>query len=172
MFKYTKIYIYTISLIVSIIIFILFNYMWEYKFKSNDNSENLIIKNQENINKDSNWQIDIPKIELFSEIKEGKTIKFINNDVEHVEYTSKTNGNIGIIINNKDIKKLRLGDEIIYKYEKFEKIYIIDTIEIIKDTDWSYLEETEENIITLIASIEKQPEYRRCIQAVEKIQNN
>ena len=39
---------------------------------------------------------------------------------------------------------------------------------IIKDTNWEYLENTEENQITLITCVENEPEFRRCIQAVEK----
>ena len=65
----------------------------------------------------------------------------------------------------KDVKK---GDEIKYKYDNFEKIYVVDTIEIIRNTDWSYLENSEENMITLITCVENQPEYRRCVQATEK----
>jgi LPXTG-site transpeptidase (sortase) family protein len=47
-------------------------------------------------------------------------------------------------------------------------IYEIDSIEIIKDTDWSYLEETDENKITLITCVENEPNYRRCVQATQK----
>ena len=39
---------------------------------------------------------------------------------------------------------------------------------IIKDTNWNYLKNTEKNKITLITCIENEPEYRRCIQAIEK----
>ena len=39
---------------------------------------------------------------------------------------------------------------------------------IIKDTEWKYLKNTEDNRLTLITCVENQPEYRRCVQAVEK----
>ena len=67
--------------------------------------------------------------------------------------------------NLKDVKK---GDEIKYKYDNFEKTYVVDIIEIIRNTDWSYLENSEENMITLITCVENQPEYRRCVQATER----
>ena len=67
--------------------------------------------------------------------------------------------------NLKDVKK---GDEIKYKYDNFEKTYVVDIIEIIRNTDWSYLENSEENMITLITCVENRPEYRRCVQATEK----
>ena len=39
--------------------------------------------------------------------------------------------------------------------------------EIIDEEDWSYLQETEDNRITLITCEENREEYRRCIQALE-----
>ena len=47
-------------------------------------------------------------------------------------------------------------------------IYEIDTIEIIEDTDWSYLEKSNENKITLITCVENEPKFRRCVQATQK----
>ena len=48
-----------------------------------------------------------------------------------------------------------------------KKTYKVEKIEIIENTDWSYLEKTDENKITLITCIENEPLYRRCVQAVE-----
>ena len=39
---------------------------------------------------------------------------------------------------------------------------------IIKDTDVKVLDNTEENVLTLITCVENEPEYRRCVQAKEK----
>ena len=44
----------------------------------------------------------------------------------------------------------------------------VEKCRIIKDTDWNFLENTEDNMLTLITCVENQPEYRRCIQAVER----
>ena len=46
--------------------------------------------------------------------------------------------------------------------------YEIDTIEIIEDTDWSYLENSAENKLTLITCIANKKEQRLCVQATEK----
>ena len=43
------------------------------------------------------------------------------------------------------IKYLKNGDEIIYKYYDFQKTYIVTQNKIIKDTDWSYLENSNKN---------------------------
>lgn len=95
--------------------------------------------------------------------------------VGHFEETQKTNGNVGLAAHNRgyeknyfaDLKKLKDGDKIIYRYQNFTKQYAVTKHFIIKDTDWTILENTEENVITLITCVENQKEYRRCIQAEE-----
>jgi len=59
-----------------------------------------------------------------------------------------------------------MGDKIIYKYNGKTRTYIVDTIEVIEDTDWTYLEQTKDNRITLITCVEDQPKLRRAIQGV------
>jgi len=60
-----------------------------------------------------------------------------------------------------------MGDKIIYKYNGQTRTYIVDTIEVIEDSDWTYLEQTKDNRITLITCVEDQPSLRRAIQGVE-----
>ena len=99
----------------------------------------------------------------------------MNKFVGHFEETQKTYGNIGLAAHNRGyennyfsgLKEMKEGDKVVYKYKDFTKEYIVKKHYIIKDTDWSSLENTEENIITLITCVENQPEYRRCIQAEE-----
>ena len=89
--------------------------------------------------------------------------------------TVKRNGNIGLAAHNRgykvnyfqNLKKLKEGDEIIYKYKEFEKRYVVKTLKIISDEDWSLLENTEDNRITLITCVENEPQYRRAVQAIE-----
>ena len=122
------------------------------------------------------WQIEIPKISLIANIAQGTTKEILNKYVGHFEETQIESGNIGLAAHNrgyevnyfKDLKELQKGDEIKYKHNKFEKIYEVEKCRIIKDTEWEYLENTEENMLTLITCVENQPEYRRCIQAIEK----
>lgn len=100
----------------------------------------------------------------------------MDNYIGHFEETSKSFGNIGLAAHNRgyknnyfeNLKNIEIGDKIIYKYRDFKKTYTVETHEIIKDTDWSYLEKTEENTITLITCVENEPEYRRCVQAIEE----
>ena len=137
----------------------------------NTEIENITIEEETDI-----WQIKINKIGLVAEISEGTTQEILNQYVGHFSQTSKTLGNIGLAAHNrgyevnyfKELKLLREGDEITYRYNEYENTYVVSKNIIIKDTDWRYLEETEENELTLITCVENQPEFRRCIKATEK----
>ena len=139
----------------------------------NRNQENNETKKKK---KNTNWKIVIPKISLEAEISEGTRKEVMDKFVGHFEETTKTSGNVGLAAHNRgypvnyfaNIKQLKEGDEINYKYNEFEKNYIVIENKIIKDTDWEPLENTQENKITLITCVENEPEYRRCIQAIEK----
>ena len=147
------------------------------KEEKTENQNILLQKNsKENDEKEQKWKIIIPKISLEAEISEGTSKEVMDKYVGHFEETSLKSGNIGLAAHNRGygvnyfsrIKEMKQGDEIIYKYDDFEKTYIVEKNIIIKDTDWSYLEQTEENKITLITCVENEPEYRRCIQGTEK----
>lgn len=181
MFKFTKTSILYVS---TIIIFILIQiFINQYKIETEIN-ENILedtekiksIKEEGMQTENEIWQIEIPKISLIANIAEGTTKEILNQYVGHFQETQKENGNIGLAAHNRgyevnyfqDLKLLKEGDEIKYKHNEFEKIYEVEKSRIIKDTDWEYLENTEENTLTLITCVENEPEYRRCVQAVEK----
>lgn len=121
------------------------------------------------------WRIIISKINLNAPILEGTSKEVLRRGVGHFETTSNWNGNVCLAAHNRgykynyfqELKKLEMGDIIIYQTKKGEKIYSIDYKEKIKETDLSKLEETKENYITLITCVEDMPEYRLCIQAKE-----
>ena len=192
MFKFTKTRIlYVLSSIFFILIQIFIN---QYKIKTEINEnimaeqhqiDNIINQNesvvnsqyvQKRVEKNELWQIEIPAISLVANIEEGTDKDILNQYVGHFIATQKENGNVGLAAHNRgyevnyfqDLKLLKKGDEIKYKYNEFEKVYEVEKCRIIKDTDWEYLENTEDNRLTLITCVENQPEYRRCIQAVEK----
>lgn len=182
MFKISK---NTITYLIPIIIFFIFQlFISKYSVKGTDVDENGNIMKQEIMNesslsqteeKEEIWQIEIPKISVKAPISEGTTKEILNQYVGHFQTTAKENGNIGLAAHNRgyevnyfqDLKLLKEGDEIIYQHNDFRKTYEVKKIRIIKDTEWTYLEETEENQLTLITCVENQPEYRRCIQAIE-----
>lgn len=122
------------------------------------------------------WKIEIPKIELDAVISEGTSDEILNEYIGHFEETKKNIGNVGLAAHNrgykvnyfKRVKELDIGDEISYTYGNNTRIYKVASKTIIKDSDWTKLENTEDNRLTLITCLEDEPEYRRCIQAVEK----
>lgn len=197
MISYTTRNVNAISLIISIIIFILIDSLildadkikLNFTFSSGQVQENIISnegKEENSVAEDtkeeslnfitSSWYIEIPSIGLKAEIAEDTTQEVMSKYVGHFTQTSKTQGNIGLAAHNRGyevnyfmhLKDLEYEAEIFYKCGGFEKTYLVDTMEIIKNTDWAYLEDTEYNTITLITCVENQPEYRRCIQGIEK----
>ncbi len=197
MFKFSTTYINLLSLIISLIIFVIIQVISSnYNFfsqkstlKTSFNVENKIqntekiqketfenLAKAENLDQDNTWYIEIPRIDLKANIKEGTSSKILDDYIGHFEETQKINGNIGLAAHNRGyknnyfakIKNLQEGDIIYYVYEEKTKKYEVINQNIIKDTDWYCLENTEENMLTLITCVENQPEYRRCVQAKEK----
>ena len=133
-------------------------------------------KKVSNNNEENQWYIQIDNISLKAPIQEGTTKEILDNYVGHFEESSRNLGNICLAAHNRGyknnyfsrIKELKEGDEITYRYKEIERKYAVTKHEIIKNTDWSNLESTEENRITLITCVENEPKYRRCIQGIEK----
>lgn len=194
---YYKRFINILTLILTTIIFLCMNFLidkrneYNYEIQQINNSQKVIDKKEENsIEKEDietaqenidtkKWQIEIPKISLIAPIENGTDSDILNQYVGHFDETQKVEGNIGLAAHNRGytvnyfarIKELEEGDEIIYIFGESQKIYkVIRNIQI-SDIDWSYLENTEENKLTLITCIENKPEYRRCVQAIEKKDN-
>lgn len=140
--------------------------------------EEQVIPEQEKIvtTEEQIWQIEIKSISLKANISEGTTKEVLNKNIGHFIETSKEEGNIGLAAHNRGydvnyfekLKLLKEGDEIIYRHNNFEKIYEVSKNIIITDTDWEQLENTEENMLTLITCVENEPNYRRCVKAIEK----
>ena len=134
--------------------------------------ENEII--QEETHKE--WKIEIPSLSLIAEISEGTDKETLSKYVGHFEQTPKKEGNVCLAGHNRgyqvnyfgELKKLERGEEIIYTCEEFTKTYVVTKNIKISDEDWSNLENSNQNQITLITCIENEPQYRRCVQAIEK----
>ena len=175
MFKFTKTTVFCIF--VGVIFLIIQIFINQYTIETEIDEEIMYGIDEENIedaiNKTEIWQIEIPKIVLKEEIKQGTTKEILTKNIGHFINTSKKEGNVCLAIHNqmdlfKKIRILKKGDEIKYKYNLFEKIYEVEKCRIIRRDELEYLEQTEDNMLTLITYVENQPEYRRCIQAVEK----
>lgn len=175
----------TFAIFITIILFI---FLGVNRNICNENSictnEIIDISNTENINNlvenndiiDSKWQLEIPKIGLVADIAEGTSSEILNKYIGHFEETGKENGNVALAAHNrgypvnyfKDLKELEIGDQIYYTYNNPPKLYEVNNKKIIKDTEVEVLENTDEDILTLITCVENEPELRRCIQAIKK----
>ena len=121
------------------------------------------------------WGISIPTINLKAQISEGTTKEVMDKYVGHFVDTGVIKGNICLGAHNRgypvnyfeNLKSLNKNDLIFYKKEDKTYCFKVETVTVIRDTDWTYLEETEDNRITLITCVENEPDYRRCVQAVE-----
>ena len=128
-----------------------------------------------NIYSTNPWRIKIPKLNLDAPIAEGTSSDALARTVGHFENTNKWIGNVALAAHNRgyrcnffsEIKNLEKGDEIIYLTEKGKRNYKVVINKVIKETDWSYIENTLDNRITLITCENNKKEYRRCIQAIE-----
>ena len=184
-----------ISFIISILIFIFFNQIFfknqnkffenslekiipdniEIELKTPNSTVAISEQSQNNIDTQKIWQIEIPKINLVAPIAEGTSTNIMNEYVGHFEETPKNKGNIGLAAHNRgykinyfrDLKLLQKGDLIIYTYNGEISKYSVNELGIIKDTDWSKLESSSQDKLTLITCLEDEPEYRRYIQAVK-----
>ena len=131
--------------------------------------------NQE-LNDTQEWKIIIPVIGIEAQIKQGVSQEILANYVGHFEETQLENGNIGLAAHNrgnnpsyfKEIKTLQKKDKIIYKIGTKIKEYEVISVNKIEETNWNYLQPTQDNRITLITCVENEPEYRICVQAIEK----
>ncbi len=194
---YTNRFINMLSFVITVSIFITMQYCIDFLQSSNEDlnmetairaNENtcidssfdeeieIAIENQEKENMNL-WEIQIPKIDLVANINEGTTGDILAKSVGHFEETPIFDGNVGLAGHNRGynmnfferIKNLDVGDKIIYKYEEKVREYVVEKLVIIKETDWSYLEPTKDNKMTLITCVKDSPEYRLCVQGKEII---
>ena len=184
-----------ISFIISILIFILLDQIFfknqnkffenslekiipdniEIELKTPNNTVAISEQYQNKIDTKKIWQIEIPKINLVAPIAEGTSANIMNEYVGHFEETPKNKGNIGLAAHNRgykinyfqNLKLLQKGDLIIYTYNGEISKYSVNELGIIKDIDWSKLESSSQDKLTLITCLEDEPEYRRYIQAVK-----
>lgn len=143
-----------------------------------DNTEDV----EQKVTEDDGFEEDligslkIEKINLNGTVKEGSTNEILRNYIGHIEETAKYDGNVGLAAHNRGnkysyfarINELEPGDEIVYTTKYGERKYIVDTKKEILETDWSNLEGTSDNRLTLITCIKNKVNQRLCVQAVQE----
>lgn len=120
--------------------------------------------------------LTIEKINLKATVKEGSTEEILKEYIGHMPETAKYDGNIGLAAHNRAnmysyfarINELEKGDKIEYKTKFYTRTYKVIKKVVIYDTDWSYLQATKDNRITMITCIQNKPNQRLCVQAIEE----
>ena len=180
-----KIFVLFIVLILIVAIGFLFSYDKKVieQVKQNtseqlDNTEDVEkeVTEDDGFEEDLIGSLKIEKINLNGTVKEGSTNEILRDYIGHIEETAKYDGNVGLAAHNRGnkysyfarINELEPGDEIVYTTKYGERKYIVDTKKEILETDWSNLEGTSDNRLTLITCIKNKVNQRLCVQAVQE----
>lgn len=121
-------------------------------------------------------RISIPTLKIKNYyVWEDTTSSSMSKGVGHFTNTSVWDGNACFAGHNRGakyviggIKDLDPGDEITYTTSLGTRTYEVVTVNKIKNNDWTYLEATSDNRITLVTCVAGDSSHRWCIQAVEK----
>lgn len=120
--------------------------------------------------------IECEKIKLNAPIKETIELDVLATAVGHFEDTGIYNGNVCLAGHNsgtnrkgedigffKRLNELEIGDKITYHHAFGEYIYKVSEIKEIEETDFSVLEPSTTDKLTLITCIKDQKKLRLCV---------
>ena len=120
--------------------------------------------------------LNIPSLNVTMKVWEGETNESMAKGLGHYRSTSGWNGNVGVCGHNRGakyvigaIKDLNVGDTINYETVYGTRTYSVSYVGVISNTDWSRLQPTSDNRITITTCLSDQPNFRVCVQATEKI---
>lgn len=118
--------------------------------------------------------VKIPSLDINMKVWEGETNASMKKGLGHYSSTSAWDGNVGVCGHNRgakytigSIKNLKKGDTITYNTVNGTRTYAVETVTTISNDDWSYLQATSDNRITITTCLADHPESRICVQAVE-----
>ena len=173
-----KVLKYVIGIIV-IIFLLMLTLAFRPDFKNKDNTkdnENKTIEEQvvdtlsiDKTDKNIIGYITIEELGIIkAPIADGTDNKTIGKYVGHFENSSYFEGNVCLCSHNRGskaafLKNIKKGIKIEYTKKYETKTYITDEIKEIEETDFSVLEPTKDNRITLITCIANQRAKRLCV---------
>jgi LPXTG-site transpeptidase (sortase) family protein len=127
---------------------------------------------------DSIGVLTIPDIDLSVRVYEtGDDMADMERGAAHFKSTSAFEGNIGLSAHNValdgsagyflNLHTLTPGAAIQYETALGSREYAVESVTEISEMDWTPLERTEDNRITLITCITGKPELRLCVTGIE-----
>jgi len=118
--------------------------------------------------------LSIPRLNISGKVYEDESLENLSRGIGHLRFTSAWDGNAGFAAHNRgasvifgEIHTLRNGDRIVYTTKLGTRTYEVFFVGQINETDFSRLERTSENLVTLITCVRDRPELRWCVQARE-----
>ena len=152
-----------------------------YETYSDDNIQNRIETQNVTTDEDLMLEIDgekvvgvikIDKIGYEGPIYEGTTLDTLAKGVGHLSNSPYFNGNVCLAAHNTSkfwakLNTLENGDTITYTSFLGTKEYQVNNITQVEETDWTLLNDTEENYLTLVTCIKGKSNLRLVVQAVE-----
>ena len=117
--------------------------------------------------------LQIPDLNLMVKIYEGTGSATLAKGAGHFESTSFFTGNTAIAAHNRGVANhfgkihtLDLGDAIKLTTKLGTKTYRVYSVSKISSDDLSVLNDSREDVLTLITCVKDQPNYRWCVQAI------
>ena len=116
--------------------------------------------------------IKIDKINFEGLVYEGTSLSTLSKGVGHLSNSPYFNGNVCLAAHNTSkfwakLNTLENGDTITYTSFLGTKEYQVNNITQVEETDWTLLNDTEDNYLTLVTCIKGKSNLRLVVQAVE-----
>lgn len=119
-------------------------------------------------------RLKIKTLGLDVKVYEDESLESLAKGAGHFKSTSCWDGNVGIAGHNRGVTNhfgkihtLASGDKITYTTQLGTRTYAVYFVGQISETDFSHLDRTNENIITLITCVRDVKDMRWCVQARE-----
>lgn len=119
-------------------------------------------------------RLKIPVLGLSVKVYEDESLESLAKGAGHFKSTSCWDGNVGLAGHNRgvanhfgQIHTLKIGDTITYTTKLGTRTYEVFYVGKIEETDFSRLERSNENMITLITCVRDVRNMRWCVQARE-----
>ena len=117
-------------------------------------------------------KLKIPAIGLTVKVYQGTDSTALAKGAGHFSSTSIWNGNVAFAAHNRGVANhfgkihtLSIGDKITYTTKLGTRTYEVYSVSKISVNDVSVLNDSVDNILTLVTCVMNQPDYRWCVQA-------
>ena len=116
--------------------------------------------------------LKIPALDLSVKVYQGTDSAALAKGAGHFSSTSIWNGNVAFAAHNRGVANhfgkihtLSIGDKITYTTKLGTRTYKVYSVSKISVNDVSVLNDSADNILTLVTCVMNQPDYRWCVQA-------